>query len=169
MVGDDLLFECPKCGSTKIVKAGFRKLKSEWRQRYRCKDCGRRFIITPFPAIRFKSEVVHLAIMLLNKGVKRVDVRDILKKMYGAKVSLTTLYSWRQKFGRIRKIHRWKKLPDGSRICVFCGLKLSEKEFKKGKYPSCPKRTRNPKEIASKYLTECVRPQWALELQEEDV
>ena len=166
MTSEDELFACPKCGSTRIIKAGFRWSQNEWKQRYRCKDCNRRFVVTPFPGIRFSPDVAHLAVALLNKGMAREDVKDVLEKMRGVKVGFTTLYFWRQKFGKIIKQHKWRALADGSRICILCGLKLSHNEFKKGKYPSCPKRVRNQKAISSKFMVECVRPEWARRLQE---
>jgi transposase-like protein len=32
--------KCSKCGSTRLVKVGKIRLKDEWKQEYRCLDCG---------------------------------------------------------------------------------------------------------------------------------
>ena len=34
---------CPNCGGNHVVKAGFSFKRKGWRQRYRCRDCGRYF------------------------------------------------------------------------------------------------------------------------------
>jgi len=36
---------CPICGSFNVKKKGFRTLLKGKRQRYKCKDCGRKFIM----------------------------------------------------------------------------------------------------------------------------
>jgi insertion element IS1 protein InsB len=54
---------CPKCSSTKIKKNG---RTANRKQRYRCKNCGRQFIITYTHLGRVQSVRVLIISMTLN-------------------------------------------------------------------------------------------------------
>jgi hypothetical protein len=40
-------FECPRCQGGHIIAKGREPLMSGWKQRYKCKDCGHRFVAGP--------------------------------------------------------------------------------------------------------------------------
>jgi len=61
------------------------KLASSGRKMSGSNDIGARtatggFVVTLFPGIRFSPDVAHLAVALLNKGMTREDVKDVLEK-----------------------------------------------------------------------------------------
>jgi len=135
---------CPHCGSVAVIKRGKAKCKLVGtRQRYLCKNCGRRFVISPYPKFKYKPEVVDVALLLLEKGLSVDDAREVLEAIYGKAPGRTALKIWREMFNPL-PWHRWVKMDDGTRVCAYCGLKLTEQQYKRGRYPPCPNRPRRP-------------------------
>ena len=85
--------KCKYCNSNKINKCG----KQNNKQRYRCKDCKRTFIIQQDERKKyseeFKKEVIKW--YLDNCGIRTIERR--------MKVSDTTIIRWIRKFGKMIK------------------------------------------------------------------
>ena len=94
------LFVCKHCKGRNSVKAGLRKNKSGWVQKYYCKDCKRYFINRRgFEKYRTSSEVITSALDLRAKGLSLGDIVDHLDQHYRIKVSRQTILDWQNKFG----------------------------------------------------------------------
>jgi len=70
----EIKIRCPKCGSEKIVKNGF---KSNGKQLYKCRECGRQFIADQDKVYKgtIKSIVNQIKIMLVRgSGIRDISV-----------------------------------------------------------------------------------------------
>lgn len=106
---------CPKCQSQQVIKRGLDTLKDGTSlQRYRCKDCGRRFnerTGTPMSRLRTPSSLVSFA---LNARTEGMGVRAT-GRTFGK--SHTTIMRWEQRLAS--KIDKWSPpAPDGSDVTV---------------------------------------------------
>jgi len=45
VVEKKVIIKCPECGSTEIIKAGFRLTRKGRKQQYKCKNCARTFTL----------------------------------------------------------------------------------------------------------------------------
>lgn len=83
---------CPFCGSTNTVKAGARRCKYGAKQRYLCRDCGRRFTLST--VFRIANLPINLIAVIASKLARGYAVRDIsrdLAEHHGVKVSPATV------------------------------------------------------------------------------
>jgi transposase len=94
---------CKKCGSQSHVKSGF--IKGE--QRYKCKDCGCKFVPTRHKGKSEKDKLI--AIWLYLHGL---SFRTIAKMF---KVTHKTIYDWVKAFATLNYI---KPEPQGSAVIV---------------------------------------------------
>jgi transposase-like protein len=96
---------CKFCGSTNIIKRGYRKRRNGKVQRFMCKDCGRRFVVNEdgFHKMKYNPRLVTLALDLYFKGVSLRKIVDHLKQFYGFEVHFTTVLRWIQKYVEIMK------------------------------------------------------------------
>ena len=86
---------CPKCKSRNVVKNGNRKTKAgEVRQRFLCRDCGKRFVFEPLRTTEVKPQMVALTIDLYFKGLSLRDIEDTIYQFYGMKVDYSTISKW---------------------------------------------------------------------------
>ena len=49
---------CPLCNSKNLIKRGIRKTELEEKQRYSCKDCKKRFVLSPIKNIKGNAKFV---------------------------------------------------------------------------------------------------------------
>lgn len=106
---------CPNCQSQKVIKRGLDTLKDGTPlQRYRCKDCGKRFnerTGTPMSRLRTPSSLVSFA---LNARTEGMGVRAT-GRTFGK--SHTTIMGWEQRLAS--KIDEWSPAaPQGSDVTV---------------------------------------------------
>jgi transposase-like protein len=95
------MFVCKHCNKTGAVKAGLRKNKSGWVQKYFCSDCKKYFVDRKgFENYRTNSDVITAALDLRAKGLSLRDVVDHLDQHYRKKVSRQTVLNWQNKFGK---------------------------------------------------------------------
>ena len=93
---------CRFCGSVNIIKWGHRKNKNVKMPRFRCKDCGKSFIMDEgFAKMRFDPKIITLALDLYFKGVSLRKISHHIKQFYGLKISQMGIYKWLQKYGKI--------------------------------------------------------------------
>ncbi len=95
---------CPKCKKTNSVKAGLRKNKSGFVQRYFCSDCKSYFIDRKgFEGMHTRPEIVVDALDLRAKGLSFGKIKDYIFQKYNYKVSRSGILYWQNKFGGIIK------------------------------------------------------------------
>jgi len=86
---------CKYCGSTNLMKRGFRKRKGNRVQRFSCKDCGKRFVLEEaFERMKSTPKMITVALDLFFKGCSYRKIVDHLKQFYGVKVTHVTLIKW---------------------------------------------------------------------------
>ena len=49
---------CPYCNTKDLIKSGMRKTQLETKQRYECKKCKKRFVLSPIPKIKGNTKLV---------------------------------------------------------------------------------------------------------------
>ena len=82
--------ECPHCHSSIINRHG----KTDNKQRYRCKNCGRTFVATtktPLARLRHKNKWHHYFQCMLESKVLRVIAKQLT-------IDLKTSFRWRHRF-----------------------------------------------------------------------
>jgi len=85
---------CPHCRSINVVKAGSYYTKSgERRQRYKCKSCGKTFVLNPIKPRNYPKEFKEMVIRaVIKEGV------GIRKASRIFKVSQSTIIAWIKEF-----------------------------------------------------------------------
>lgn len=96
------MFECPNCKHSNTVKAGLRKNKSGFIQKYFCNDCQKYFIKrNGFENCQTKPEIIVDALDLRAKGLSLGKIALFLNNKYGTKINSGTISKWQHKFGEI--------------------------------------------------------------------
>ncbi len=65
---------CPYCSSEHLIKSGVRKTQIEVKQRYECRDCKKRFVLSPIPKIKGNEKLVCLAMDCYYRGLSYRDI-----------------------------------------------------------------------------------------------
>lgn len=109
---------CKRCGTSNVIKQGFRKNKNGRSQRYLCKECGCKFVLkeSGFHKMRNKPKVVTLALDLYFKGISYRKVVDHLKQFYGITVSHVAIIKWVKKYTQLMKRYVDSLMPQTSGI-----------------------------------------------------
>ncbi|MBU1028202.1 MAG: DDE-type integrase/transposase/recombinase [Nanoarchaeota archaeon] len=92
---------CPECQSENIFKRGIRKNKNGTKQIYCCKDCKKRFVLSPIKNIKGNEKLVCLAMDCYYRGLSFRDIREQFKNFYGLKISHETIRNWVLKFSEV--------------------------------------------------------------------
>jgi len=93
---------CPKCKSLNLIKRGWRKTSiGDEKQRYMCKECNTRFVLSPIKNIKVNAKYVCLAMDSYYKGHSYRDISDQFKQFYGIELHHETIRRWILKFGDI--------------------------------------------------------------------
>lgn len=91
---------CKNCGSSKIVKIG----KSNGKQRYKCKSCGKTFLDDEnFAGMRTQKHVIAVAMDLYFDGMSVRKVQRQITYIFKVKVSQVTIYKWIIKYSKLVK------------------------------------------------------------------
>ena len=86
---------CKKCESTKVVKIG----KRDGVQRYRCKECGFRFLDNDnFDKMRTKKHVIAVAIGFYFDGMSVRKIQAQIQYIFKVDVSQVTIHNWITKY-----------------------------------------------------------------------
>jgi transposase-like protein len=100
----DKTVECIYCQSTDVIKAGKRKTKCGYRQRYQCKNCNRKFTDDPIKGYKADAKLICLSMDLYFKGLSYRKISDTLFQFYNLEVHHETVRRWINKFMKaIRK------------------------------------------------------------------
>lgn len=95
---------CPVCGSTDVVRDGWRKNKSGKIQRFLCRSCGYRFVNNiGFEKMKNKPKIITLVMDLYFKGVSYRKIVDHLRQFYGVKISHVAIIKWVRKYVKLMK------------------------------------------------------------------
>ncbi len=108
--------KCPYCGSFHIVKDGVRKNKNGKRQRYKCKECGKRFVLDPIKGHKANGKLIALSMDLYFKGLSYRKIADTIYQFYGIKIHHDTIRRWISKFMNKINEHVNKIEPNVSEI-----------------------------------------------------
>ena len=87
---------CRYCKSTRIIKKGKRKTKQRGSiQRYKCRDCNRRFVIdNGFHRMRNNEKKITLCLDLYFRGISLRRLQEHLKAFYPNNSSHVAIYDW---------------------------------------------------------------------------
>ena len=120
LINDDILelkdeikyIRCINCNSPNVVKDGIRKNKYGEKQRYKCKDCGKRFVLDPAKGHKANGKLIALSIDLYFKGLSFRKIADTIYQFYGVKIHHDTIRRWINKFMAKIKEYVEKKEPN---------------------------------------------------------
>lgn len=126
---------CPSCGSTEIVKDGWRRNKTGKVQRFLCKSCGYRFVNNiGFEKMKNKPKIITLVMDLYFKGVSYRKIVDHLRQFHGVKVSHVVIIKWVKKYVNLMKDYVDSFSPQTSGIWHTDEMAVKIKEGKKWKW-----------------------------------
>ena len=95
------MFLCKHCKKNSAVKAGLRKNKVGFAQRYVCTKCNKYSVNRKgFENYRHKPEVITAALDLRTKGLSLSDVVDHLDQHHRVQVTRKTVLFWQRAFGQ---------------------------------------------------------------------
>lgn len=93
---------CPLCGSEEIKKNGTRKTKVGKRQRYRCLQCDKSFMLDEaFKNLIGDPQIISSCLDLYFKGISLRKIADHVKQFLGLKVSHVTIYNWVKRYMKL--------------------------------------------------------------------
>lgn len=92
---------CPYCSSKNIIKFGVRQTALGEKQRLRCNDCKKRFVLSPIKNIKGNAKLVCLAMDCFYRGLSYRDISAQFKQFYGLEISHEAIRGWILKFSRI--------------------------------------------------------------------
>jgi len=97
--------QCDHCQSYNVVKNGQRKNKDGVKQRYLCRDCGRRFVPEQTKYKKASIKLVALCMDLYFKGLSLRKISDTIEQFYGLEVSHVAIRDWINEF--MNKINQY--------------------------------------------------------------
>ena len=96
--------ECPNCRNSDVVKVGFRKNKSGKKQKYRCNDCSKYFVIDDgFKGAHFTPEIITRAIHEYSDCASLSKTQNHLYQHDSVKVSDVSILRWVRRYAWILK------------------------------------------------------------------
>src|SRR3989344_217155 len=96
------MFRCQHCKKTNAVKAGLRKNKSGFVQKYFCNDCKTYFIDRKgFENCQTKPEIIVDALDLRAKGMSFGKIVMHINQKYKVNISRSAVLKWQNKFGEM--------------------------------------------------------------------
>lgn len=96
------MFKCPNCKKTTSRKAGIRKNKSGFVQKYFCNECNKFFVNrNGFENCQTKPEIIVDALDLRAKGMSFGKITLHLNQKYKTNIKRSTILKWQNKFGEM--------------------------------------------------------------------
>ncbi len=92
---------CPYCSAEDLIKSGMRKTQLGNKQRYECKKCKKRFVLSPIPKIKGNVKLVCLSMDCYYRGLSYRDISHQFEQFYGLKLHHETIRRWVLKFGKM--------------------------------------------------------------------
>ncbi len=98
------MFKCTHCKKVNSVKAGLRKNKSGFVQKYYCNSCNKYFVNRHgFENMKTKPEIIIDALDLRAKGMSFGKISDHIFQKYNIKIRRSNILYWQNKFGEMIK------------------------------------------------------------------
>lgn len=107
---------CPYCQSEKLIARGVRKTKLGDKQRYSCKECKKRFVLSPIKNIKGNARLVCLAMDCYYRGLSYRDISAQFKSFYGLSLHHETIRRWILKFSEIMEKYSKTLTPKTSGV-----------------------------------------------------
>jgi len=101
--------KCPNCTSKKVIKRGRSEGKFRTRQRYECKECGKRFADISFKYMKHTPQVIFNALNFYNLGHNLEETSKEVNKKFKVKTSKSTIHCWIHEFGDFCPIRSFRK------------------------------------------------------------
>lgn len=96
--------KCLFCDSGDVIRRGKLRDRVGTKQRFGCKNCGRRFVEDDgFKKMRHKPKVIVRAIHMHQDGMSFFKVQNHLWQHDGVRVSRQTLTKWERKYSDFLK------------------------------------------------------------------
>jgi len=92
---------CPRCKSKEITKYGKRKLKSQYIQIYKCKQCENFFSEREMKYKSYHENIILNGISIYNLGYSLKETKNQIAKRFKKKIPLSTIHSWVKKYKNI--------------------------------------------------------------------
>lgn len=93
---------CVYCSSLNVVKNGARVNQFTKKQRFKCKDCNKFFVLNQeFARLKADEKTVTLAMDLYFSGLSLKKICRTLKMFHGLTVHYSTVYRWIERFMKI--------------------------------------------------------------------
>lgn len=96
---------CPYCASKNITKFGVRVTQIGEKQRFNCKDCQKKFVLSPIPKIKGNAKLVCLAMDCFYRGFSYRDISAQFKQFYNLDLSHITIRNWVLKFSKLMETY----------------------------------------------------------------
>jgi len=90
--------QCPVCESKNVIKKGLRETRRGKRQRYLCKECGKRFTDNVLKYKIYPPRVIFNAINYYDMGDNIRAVSKRINKTFKVKTSKSIVHSWINEF-----------------------------------------------------------------------
>jgi putative transposase len=127
-----LSFEhCRFCNSVDLVHSGFRDTHQGKKPRFKCRNCGKRFVVDEgFLKSRFDPKIVTLALDLYFKGASLRKVTQHIAQFYGVKMNESTVLRWLRKFSELIDAYAQTLTPQLSGVwnCDEMKTKMAHEE-----------------------------------------
>ncbi|WP_299291243.1 DDE-type integrase/transposase/recombinase [Nitrosopumilus sp.] len=105
---------CPKCHSTNIKKDGIRHNKNYDIQRFKCRDCNKKFSINlGFEKMKASPQIITSALQLYFTGESLRNTQKFLE-LQGVKVTHKTVWNWIRKYTNLMEKYLEKITPQVS-------------------------------------------------------
>lgn len=91
---------CVYCKSKRIVKDGNRITRGVKKQKYLCRECGKRFVYDLVKRTKGNAKIITLVLDLWFKGVSIRKIEDHIIQFYNIKIGKSTIQRWISKFMR---------------------------------------------------------------------
>lgn len=89
---------CPQCNSKNIMKYGMRTTQTGNKQIFKCRECKKRFVLSPIKKIKGNAKLVCLAMDSYYRGLSYRDISAQFNSFYGLKISHVTIREWILRF-----------------------------------------------------------------------
>lgn len=92
---------CPNCESFKLKRDGMRINKSGNKQRWKCQDCKKRFVLEQLKYIKADGKTLALTMDLYFKGCSLRDIRDHFEQFQNKRIHFDTIRRWIRKYTKL--------------------------------------------------------------------
>ncbi len=89
---------CVYCKSKNIVKDGSRITRGVKKQKYLCRNCGKRFIYDLVKRTKANAKIITLVLDLWFKGVSIRKIKDHIIQFYNLEIGKSTIQRWISRF-----------------------------------------------------------------------